>query len=136
MRQPFETSKQSIESDRLRAERPGGCRATPWDSIGFAPPSCPSPPSVPSSSPAAGPAAETAPQAELSLAVIEPQSLPSGSEFGWSLSPNDADVGLVPLGDLLCQCGIRWVKFPFAIKETAFRRLRTVRKKARESAKK
>ena len=70
-------------------------------------------PSVGSSSSAAGPDAETASQAELSLAVIEPQSAPSGSEFGWSLSPNDAEVGLTPLGDLLCQCGIHWVKFPF-----------------------
>ena len=57
------------------------------------------------------------PQAELSLAIIEPQSPPSGSEFGWSLSPNDADVGLMSLGDLLCQCGVHWVKFPFAVQE-------------------
>jgi len=54
---------------------------------------------------------------ELNLAVIEPQSLPSGSEFGWSLHPSDTDLGLVPLGDLLCQCGIRWVKFPFTIQK-------------------
>ncbi len=71
-------------------------------------------PSLPSSSPAADSVAETAPRAELSLAIIEPQSLPPGSEFGWSLGPNDAKVGLVPLGDLLSQCGIQWVKFPFA----------------------
>ena len=75
-------------------------------------------PSVSPSSPAAMPAAATTPQAELSLAVIEPQSLSFESEFGWSLGPNDADVGLVPLGDLLCQCGIHWVKFPFAIQKS------------------
>ena len=63
-------------------------------------------------------ATATTPQAELSLAIIKPQVLPSGSEFGWSLGPHDADAGLVPLGALLCQCGIRWVKFPFAIQET------------------
>ena len=50
----------------------------------------------------------------LSLAIIEPQSLPAGSEFGWSLSPQDAEVGLVPLSDLLCQCGVRWVKSPLS----------------------
>jgi hypothetical protein len=65
---------------------------------------------------------ETASGVELGLAVIEPQVLPCGSEFGWSLGPNDADVGLTPLGDLLCQCGIGWVKFPFA-KESAAKSL-------------
>ncbi|MGO9115576.1 MAG: hypothetical protein ACLP9L_40730, partial [Thermoguttaceae bacterium] len=72
-------------------------------------------PSVPSSSPVA----ETTPEAELSLAVIEPQLPRLGCEFGWSLSANDAVVGLVPLSDLLGQSGIRWVKFPFAIQEAA-----------------
>jgi hypothetical protein len=55
---------------------------------------------------------------DLTFAVVEPKTVPSGSEFGWSLGPHDADLGLVPLADLLCDCGIRWVKFPFAIKET------------------
>ena len=91
----------------------------PWDSIGSAPTIAPIAPPVPPSSSAADPAAQTTSEAELSLAVIEPQSLPSGSEFGWSLSPNDADVGLTPLGDVLCQSGIGWVKFPFACTETA-----------------
>ncbi len=69
------------------------------------------------SGPSSPPIPETAPQAELSLAVIEPQALPAGSEFGWSLGPHDADVGLVPLADLLCQGGVCRVKFPFAVQE-------------------
>ena len=69
------------------------------------------------SGPSSLPDPETAPQAELSLAVIEPQALPRASEFGWSLGPHDADVGLVPLADLLGQCGVGRVKFPFAIQE-------------------
>jgi len=79
---------------------------------------------------ATGRAAATTPQAELSLAIIEPQSLPRGSEFGWSLSPNDARVGLVSLAELLCQSGIGWVKYPFAIEET------TVSSTANESGEK
>jgi len=63
-------------------------------------------------------AVAASPQADLSLAIIEPQTLPSDSEFGWSLDPVDPSVGLVPLGELLCQSGIRWVKFPFAIRES------------------
>ncbi len=73
---------------------------------------------IASSVPSPPPVAAPAPQAELSLAVIEPQTLPPDSEFGWSLGPHDADVGLVPLADLLGQSGIRRVKFPFAIQET------------------
>ena len=94
----------------------------PGDAVGFyrvratvTPPT----PSPPSSSPAADPVAAPTAGAELSLAIIEPQTQPSGSEFGWSLSLNDAKVGLTPLGELLCQCGIGWVKFPFAVKEIA-----------------
>ena len=45
--------------------------------------------------------------------------MPSGSEFGWSLGRNDAGIGLAPLGDLLCESGVRWVKFPFTIQSVA-----------------
>ena len=75
------------------------------------------------------PALDAASHVELSFAIVEPQKLPSESEFGWSLDPNDVDVGLVPLGDLLCQCGVRWVKFPFLVMEAAAGRLRRARKK-------
>jgi hypothetical protein len=55
--------------------------------------------------------------AEMNFVVVAPQKLPDDSEFGWSLGPHDADVGLVPLGDLLSQSGIHWVKFPIPCKE-------------------
>jgi hypothetical protein len=54
------------------------------------------------------------PQATLGLAFVDPESPPANSEFGWSLDPQDAALGLVPLGDLLTQAGVRSVKFPFA----------------------
>jgi hypothetical protein len=57
------------------------------------------------------------PPAELAFAVVEPQPLPCRGEFGWSLGPHDADLGLIPLSDLLAQSGIHWVKFPFGVKE-------------------
>ena len=96
-REPTFQLRKSFPSPRDRRRRPlperlGGCRATPWDSIGFAPPSCPSP-HRPRRLLRRRPGRSRTTQAELSLAVIEPQTLPSGSEFGWSLSPNDADVG-------------------------------------------
>ncbi len=57
---------------------------------------------------------ESAPHATLSLAIIDPESAPANSEFGWSLDPHDTTLGLAPLGDLLAQAGVRSVKFPFA----------------------
>jgi hypothetical protein len=56
----------------------------------------------------AGPAAS----AELTLAVIEPQRAPPGSEFGWSLPCGDRPLPLALLGELLCQSGAGWVKYP------------------------
>jgi hypothetical protein len=56
----------------------------------------------------------TAPHGTLSLAIVEPETPPAGSEFGWSLDPQDVTLDLGALGDLLCQSGIRSVKFPFA----------------------
>ena len=65
------------------------------------------------------PGEDTSSRAELSFAVVEPRQAAAESEFGWSLGPSDLEAGLAPLADLLCQSGIRWVKFPFTIKETA-----------------
>ena len=56
----------------------------------------------------------SAPHATLGLAIIDPESPQANSEFGWSLDPHDAALGLVSLSDLLAQSGIRSVKFPFA----------------------
>ncbi len=53
-------------------------------------------------------------QAESTLVVVEPQSAPHNSEFGWSLSPINMPLQLVPLSDLICCSGIRTVKYPFA----------------------
>src|SRR5208282_4794304 len=89
----------------------------PSDAVGFYRVRATVVPAAPSIS-SSPPSAEMS-QVELSFAVIEPQASPSGNEFGWSLGPNDADVGLVSLGDLLCQCGIGWVKFPFMVHEAA-----------------
>lgn len=121
-RQSFNQSQPAIKTEK---QKPSPFARMTWqlpgDAVGFyrvRATVVPVAPSVSLSSLATRPAAETTPQAELSLAVIEPQALSSESEFGWSLGPNDADVGLVPLGDLLCQCGIRWVKFPFAIQKS------------------
>ncbi len=71
------------------------------------------------SAPAANLNAASMPQAEICLAIIEPQTMSPDSEFGWSLGTNVAKMDLPSLGKLLCQCGIRWVKFPFATSETA-----------------
>ena len=57
---------------------------------------------------------QSAQNATLGMAIIDPESPPANSEFGWSLDPHDTTLGLVPLGDLLAQSGIRSVKFPFA----------------------
>ena len=62
-----------------------------------------------------GASGATPTEAHLNFVVVEPQTLRPGSEFGWSLRPEDVGVGLAPLGELLCQSGVRWVKFPFAI---------------------
>jgi hypothetical protein len=53
-------------------------------------------------------------RATLGLAIIDPEAPVAGSEFGWTLDPQDIALGLVPLGDQLGQSGIRSVKFPFA----------------------
>jgi len=75
-------------------ERPGGC--------------CAQMGTVPFYSP---------PQAELGLAIIDREQSSAASEFGWSLDPQDTALGLVPIGDLLGQAGIRWVKFPFVCRK-------------------
>ena len=51
-------------------------------------------------------------QVEVTLAVLEPQRVPAQSEFGWSLPRGDQPLSLGPLGTLVCQAGIRWVKYP------------------------
>ena len=56
---------------------------------------------------------ESAPHATLGLAIIDRESPSANSEFGWSLDSHDTTLGLVPLGDLLAQAGVRSVKFPF-----------------------
>ena len=82
--------QQSFDSIDFADERPW---RLPGDTPGFyrvralIVPCCPIAP-IDSSGRPRRPVAETAAEAELSLAVIEPQSLPSGSEFGWSLNPN------------------------------------------------
>ena len=73
---------------------------------------------IANSAPAADLNAGPMPQAEICLAIIKPQTLSPDSEFGWSLGTNAAKMDLPSLGKLLCQCGIRWVKFPFATSET------------------
>ncbi|MGA2066733.1 MAG: hypothetical protein ABSG86_17280 [Thermoguttaceae bacterium] len=50
--------------------------------------------------------------AELTFAVIEPRRAPPGSEFGWSLPRGDRPLPLPLLGELVCQAGAGWVKFP------------------------
>jgi hypothetical protein len=73
---------------------------------------------VQTGAPAAKAKPESTSPVELAFAVIEPRTLPSGSEFGWSLDPKDEELGLAPLGDMLGQCGIHWVKLPFTVHET------------------
>jgi hypothetical protein len=53
-------------------------------------------------------------EAELTFAVIEPRRAPAGSEFGWSLPHGDRPLPLAALGELVCQAGVGWVKFPLA----------------------
>jgi hypothetical protein len=72
-------------------------------------------------------------QAELSFVAVAPGILPSESEFGWSLDTNDRVVGLGSLGDVLCQSGIRWVKFPFATKESVAATAADAAKKASQT---
>ena len=59
---------------------------------------------------------ESATETTLALAIIDPETPPAQSEFGWTLDADDAARCLLPLGDLLSQSGIRWVKFPFVCK--------------------
>jgi hypothetical protein len=53
-------------------------------------------------------------EAELTFAVIEPRPAPAASEFGWSLPHGGRPVPLAVLGELVCQAGVGWVKFPLA----------------------
>jgi hypothetical protein len=53
-------------------------------------------------------------EAELTFAVIEPQRAATASEFGWSLPHGDRPLPLAALGELVCQAGVGWVKFPLA----------------------
>lgn len=49
---------------------------------------------------------------ELTLAVIEPRRASMLSEYGWSLPRGNHPLAMAPLGELLCQAGIHWVKYP------------------------
>jgi len=48
----------------------------------------------------------------LTLAMIQPERSPLGSEFGWSLPDGQRTLSLAELTRLLSQAGIRWVKYP------------------------
>jgi hypothetical protein len=64
---------------------------------------------------AAGKSRTSMPRATMGFAIIDPEASSANSEFGWSLDAHDPALGLVPLGDLLAQSGIRSVKYPFPI---------------------
>ena len=49
---------------------------------------------------------------QITLAVIQPERSPLGSEFGWSLPDSQRPLALSELTRLLSQAGIRWVKYP------------------------
>ena len=49
---------------------------------------------------------------QLTLAVIQPERSPLGSEFGWSLPDSPQTLALPELTRLLSLAGIRWVKYP------------------------
>ena len=49
---------------------------------------------------------------DLTLAMIEPQSSPERSEFGWSLPRGDKPLPLRELSQVVSQAGISWAKFP------------------------
>lgn len=48
----------------------------------------------------------------VTFAVIHPESVPVGGEFGWSLPRGARPLDLPELGKLLPQAGVNWVKFP------------------------
>jgi len=48
----------------------------------------------------------------LNLVVIEPRFSSPGGEFGWTLPSGDQPMPLPPLGKIVVQAGINWVKYP------------------------